>query len=107
MGKDKPTAPPPSLDFLTKGPSGTPDVIRCPKCKESDFDAHQNQYELVRTCRKCKNVWSGGSVGAGVAVIEPSQLNKQFVPPNQPAPLAENDPELDLPSYYDAPYRRY
>ena len=39
-------------------------VVKCPACGEQDFDAYSNAYGVHRTCRKCKNKWSGGGVGS-------------------------------------------
>ena len=44
----------------TTGTSG----MCCPKCRAKDWDAYTNQYATVRTCRKCKQQWSGGTMGA-------------------------------------------
>lgn len=55
--------------------------ICCPNCKAEDFDAHANQYEVVRTCRVCKNKWSGGSMGAA----QPD-LRFPLGPPGTPEP---------------------
>src|SRR5688572_18982007 len=81
--------------------------ISCPICKKANFDARALQYEIWRKCRECGNEWSGGSMGA--ALKEPPALTQPRGPtiPNKPAPLAEDDPELDLPTFTGAPYRQY
>jgi len=97
------TKKPPDLEFLK---ASAPAPITCPMCKAADFDAQTLQFELRRTCRKCGNVWSGGS--AAVALVDPPAIvQPKPVIQSQPAPLAENDPDLDLPEFYGAPYRRF
>jgi len=93
----------PSLDFL-KNKVVRPN-IRCPKCDEADFDVIQNQWEIIRTCRKCKNQWSGGSMGAALPNV-PLPPPSPFIMPEKPAPPAEEDPELDIPTFLDSPFRR-
>ena len=61
-------------------------VVQCPKCGSSDFDAHQNQYETWRDCRKCGNRWSGGSVGAGQPDFSEPENLQLVPPPGVPAP---------------------
>jgi ribosomal protein L37AE/L43A len=66
-------------------------VIKCPVCGEGRhemIECGRNTMGIVRTCRTCKNVWSGGTVGGAVSA---PVTDDQMMPP--PAP----DPEEDVP----------
>lgn len=71
-------------------------VIKCPVCSASDFEARQNQYETFRICNKCGNKWSGGSLAAA----QPDYRD-QVPPPGVPAP----DDDLPVTQYTGAGFR--
>lgn len=71
-------------------------VVRCPKCKSTEYDAHQNEFENFYNCNKCGNQWSGGSVGAA----RPDYLTSAPVP-GTPAP----DDDRPVTQYTGAGFR--
>lgn len=75
--------------------AGSSEVVKCPKCGKADFDARSNEYGVTRTCRVCKNEWSGGGLGC-------------FPPgtPHIPEVPAEDD-NYPLVQFTGAPYRRF
>lgn len=44
--------------------TGSVTVIKCPVCASRNFTANSNQYGVHRTCKDCKNQWSGGGIGS-------------------------------------------
>lgn len=73
-------------------------VIACPICKSTDFEAHQNEWGSWRDCRSCGNVWHGSSV---IGVARPDFSD---IPPPNGAPAADAD-ELPGPRYTGASFR--
>lgn len=64
----------------------TSQVIKCPKCGASDFDARSNQYGVHRKCRPCGNEWSGGGMG-----VLPDSMVTALPPHLMPDVVAELD----------------
>lgn len=83
--------------FGDASPISTPgtSVPACPQCKASNFDTRQNQYETLRICRACGQVWSGGTLGS--ARVDPRS------PPLPPAGMAPEDD--DFPQNTAADFR--
>lgn len=79
------------------GESGnSPNVIKCPKCGNTNFTAFSNAYGVHRTCRNCKNEWSGGGVG-----VFPDGV----IPPPATNPVEDDD--YPISQFTGGPHRRF
>lgn len=66
-------------------------VVRCPKCKSTNFNAFTNEYGIQRKCLEpgCRQIWSGGSV---------SSNQHTFIDRGEVLPDGTIAPDIDIPT---------